>query len=507
MSAQMTTLEHRCNLNVNDEARDKRLTGIICTIGPNTRSVEMLTKLRISGMNIVRMNFSHGTHEYHQSVIDNTRESCRKHPLPSPTAIALDTKGPEIRTGLIEGGGEVTLEEGQDITITTDIAMREKCGKSLIYVDYENIVKVIKPGKLIYIDDGLLSIEVVEINGKEIKGKVINRGILSSQKGVNLPLVPVDLPALSEKDKKDLQFGVENGVDMVFASFIRHSDDIKEIRKVLGEKGRNIKIIAKVENHQGVENFLDILKETDGVMVARGDLGIEIPPEKVFLAQKFMIANCNRVGKPVICATQMLESMTLNPRPTRAEVSDVANAVMDGADCVMLSGETAKGKYPIEAVQMMAKICCEAESAINYASQFNQISLLTPKPMDTVETIAASTARAAFELGAAAIIVLSTTGTTARLIAKYKPPVPILMITRRAETSRLAHLYRAVLPLHYASPRGSTDQWQKDVDARIEWGISKAKEMDMLSSGGVIIAVTGWSNGPQHTNTMRVLTV
>lgn len=276
-------------------------------------------------------------------------------------------------------------------------------------MDYKNITKVIEKGRIVYVDDGVLSFEVLDIpDSKTVRVKCLNNGKISSRKGVNLPKTDVDLPALSEKDKADLRFGVKNNVDMVFASFIRRGSDITAIREVLGEDGKQIQIIAKIENQQGVNNFDEILKETDGVMVARGDLGIEIPPAQVFVAQKMMIAKCNLAGKPVICATQMLESMTYNPRPTRAEVSDVANAVLDGADCVMLSGETAKGNYPKESVSMMHNTCLLAEVTIPYVSLFNELRSTTPKPISLSETCAVSAVSASLEMGAGAILVLTT---------------------------------------------------------------------------------------------------
>ena len=276
-------------------------------------------------------------------------------------------------------------------------------------MDYKNITKVIEAGRTIYVDDGILAFEVLKIvDDKTLRCRCINNGKISSKKGVNLPKTDVDLPALSEKDQNDLRFGVKNNVDMVFASFIRRGDDIKHIRKVLGEDGKDIQIIAKIENQQGVNNFDEILKETDGVMVARGDLGIEIPPAQVFIAQKMMIAKCNRAGKPVICATQMLESMTTNPRPTRAEVSDVGNAVLDGADCVMLSGETAKGNYPKESVAMMHDTCALAEVAIPYVSLFNDMRATVEKPVGLLESAAMSAVSTSLEMNAGAILVLTT---------------------------------------------------------------------------------------------------
>ena len=277
------------------------------------------------------------------------------------------------------------------------------------FVDYKNITKVIEAGRTIYVDDGVLSFEVLKVvDEKTLRCRCMNNGKISSKKGVNLPKTDVDLPALSEKDQADLRFGVKNNVDMVFASFIRRADDIKHIRKVLGEEGKEIQIIAKIENQQGVNNFDDILKETDGVMVARGDLGIEIPPAQVFIAQKMMIAKCNRAGKPVICATQMLESMTYNPRPTRAEVSDVGNAVLDGADCVMLSGETAKGNYPEESVKMMHDTCSLAEVAIPYVSLFNDMRSTVEKPVSLLESTSMAAVSTSLEINAGAILVLTT---------------------------------------------------------------------------------------------------
>lgn len=276
-------------------------------------------------------------------------------------------------------------------------------------MDYKNITKVIEAGRTIFVDDGVLAFEVLKVvDEKTLRVRCVNNGKISSRKGVNLPKTDVDLPALSEKDQADLRFGVKNNVDMVFASFIRRGDDIKHIRRVLGEDGKEVQIIAKIENQQGVNNFDEILKETDGVMVARGDLGIEIPPAQVFIAQKMMIAKCNRAGKPVICATQMLESMTSNPRPTRAEVSDVGNAVLDGADCVMLSGETAKGNYPKESVAMMHSTCSLAETAIPYVSLFNDIRATTKKPVSLLESTAMAAVSSSLEMNAGAILVLTT---------------------------------------------------------------------------------------------------
>ncbi|KAK3305677.1 pyruvate kinase [Chaetomium strumarium] len=487
--------------------RNLRRTSIICTIGPKTNSVEAINKLREAGLNVVRMNFSHGSYEYHQSVIDNAREAERVQ-KGRQVAIALDTKGPEIRTGNTKGDVDIPISAGTIMNFTTDEKYATSCDTENMYVDYKNITKVIEPGRIIYVDDGVLAFDVLEIiDDKTVKVKARNNGFISSRKGVNLPNTDVDLPALSEKDKNDLRFGVKNNVDMVFASFIRRGQDIKDIREVLGEEGRHIQIIAKIENRQGLNNFPEILAETDGVMVARGDLGIEIPAAEVFAAQKKIIAMCNIAGKPVICATQMLESMIKNPRPTRAEISDVGNAVTDGADCVMLSGETAKGNYPCEAVREMSEACLKAENSIPYVSHFEELCTLAKRPVSTVESCAMAAVRASLDLNAAGIFVLSTSGESARLISKYRPVCPIIMITRNASASRYAHLYRGVYPFLFpeAKPDFSKVNWQEDVDRRIKWGLSHAIDLGILNEGETVVVVQGWKGGMGNTNTMRIV--
>ncbi|KAG5647630.1 hypothetical protein DXG03_008983 [Asterophora parasitica] len=476
-----------------EQTKFLRKTSIIATIGPKVNNVEKLAELRKAGVNVVRMNFSHGSYEYHQSVIDNTRKMVAADPNGRPVAIALDT---------------INVSAGHEFIISTDPKYAEICDDKVVWVDYQNLPKVTAPGKLIYVDDGILSLLVLAIDGTNVHVRTLNSGTISSRKGVNLPKTEVDLPALSEKDKKDLQFGVQNGVDMIFASFIRRGQDVKDIRTVLGPDGANIKIISKIENEQGVQNFDEILRETDGVMVARGDLGIEIPASQVFLAQKMMIAKCNIVGKPVIVATQMLESMTFNPRPTRAEVSDVANAVLDGSDCVMLSGETAKGLYPIQSVLMMAETCLLAESAICYPPLFDELRNIQTRPTETVETVAIAACAAANEQNASAILVLSTSGNTARLISKYRPRIPILTVTRNEQTARQIHLHRGCYPFWYPEPRGvQSHQWQMDVDNRIRFGLRSALALQIITPGSTIIAVQGWKGGLGHTNTLRILTV
>ncbi|KAG5929768.1 Pyruvate kinase [Claviceps africana] len=487
--------------------RNYRRSSIICTIGPKTNSVEAINKLRDSGLNVVRMNFSHGSYEYHQSVIDNTRAAVKCH-AGRPVAIALDTKGPEIRTGNTTNDEDIPISAGKVMNFTTDEKYSTCCDTENMYVDYKNITKVIEPGRVIYVDDGVLAFDVLSIkDDKTIEVRARNNGFISSRKGVNLPNTDVDLPALSEKDKADLKFGVKNNVDMVFASFIRRAQDIKDIREVLGEDGKQIQIIAKIENRQGLNNFPEILEETDGVMVARGDLGIEIPAAEVFAAQKKLIAMCNIAGKPVICATQMLESMIKNPRPTRAEISDVGNAITDGADCVMLSGETAKGSYPCEAVREMHEACLKAENSIPYVSHFEEMCTLAKRPVKIVESCAMAAVRASLDLAAGGIIVLSTSGESARLLSKYRPVCPIFMVTRNATTSRFGHLYRGVYPFLFpeAKPDFNKVNWQEDVDKRIKWAVNHALELKVLAPGDTVVVVQGWKGGMGNTNTLRIV--
>ncbi|WFD43110.1 pyruvate kinase [Malassezia psittaci] len=484
-----------------------RKTSIICTIGPKTKEVPMLQKLRKSGMNIVRLNASHGDHAYFQNVIDNVHQVEREEPG-RPLAIALDTKGPEMRTGVMENNEDQPIEEGHELIVTTDKAYAEKCSTSHLYIDYERLPERVVPDRVIYIDDGILALRVVSVEGKNVRVVALNNGVLSSRKGVNLPLTEVDLPAVSEKDRKDLEFARDQRLDMIFASFIRCKEDVESIRKILGKDGEQMRIIAKIENHQGLVNFDEILEVADGIMVARGDLGIEIPAPQVFLAQKMMISRCNIMGKPVICATQMLESMTINNRPTRAEVSDVANAVVDGADCVMLSGETAKGKYPCEAVKMMAETTYIAEQSLSYQALFNEMRSLTRVPTNTQETIALVAVSASLEQRAGAILLMSTSGNTARLVSKYRPQCPILMVTRNSDTARSCHLYRGTYPFHYPLPKiDSPAKWQEDVDNRVKFGLSEALKLNIINKGDTVIAVQGWRGGQGFTNSLRVVTV
>ena len=393
--------------------------------------------------------------------------------------------------------------------MTTDDTQKENCSAELIWMDYKNLPKVMSVGGNIFVDDGLIELKVTAIDAAAgtMTCEVVNTGKLGSKKGCNLPEVDVDLPALSEKDKADLAFGVENDIDMVFASFIRKAQDVKDVRACLVAAnetiGKRIRIISKIENHEGMRNFDEILAETDGVMVARGDLGIEIPTSKVFLAQKMMIAKCNMAGKPVICATQMLESMTSNPRPTRAEASDVANAVLDGADCVMLSGETAKGAYPMEAVTVMAAVCKEAEAALFYRDMASDIDVVQSLPLDMNESVANGCVNAATYHEASLIITLTSTGTSARLLSKYKPRCPILVVCRDKHIGAACNLHRGCIPIHYDKEKSETD----DLTDRFLFGIQQAIKMGLCAQGDNVALSWGWRSGMSSLTNFRMAVV
>lgn len=481
-----------------------RRTKIVVTLGPSTQAVGKIMQLIDAGVDVFRLNFSHGTHDYHKQTILNIREAAEKVKRRRHVGIMLDTKGPEIRTGLLaDNQTEVALEEGQTLTITVNEEYISKCSSEVVYVDYKNMPNKLPVGNLILIDDGLIACKVEEINGSDIKCTVLNSGSLGSKKGVNLPGVVTDLPAITEQDEKDLKFGVRMGVDFVAASFVRKPSDVHAVRETLGAKGENIMIISKIENAEGLENFDEILKVTDGVMVARGDMGVEIPLEQVALAQKMMIAKCNIVGKPVITATQMLESMIVNPRPTRAEATDIANAVMDGSDAVMLSGETAKGKYPVEAVKTMATICIGAEETLTYNDMFNSVRaavLQNDGKISVTETIASSAVKITNDIDAKVLITITETGTTARLCSKYRPKTPLYAITQNKETARRLCVSWGVNPVLVGSVIGT--------DSIVKRTLLQVKEDNFVRTGDLFVMTSGRIEAtPGQTSQVSVGTV
>jgi pyruvate kinase len=501
----MATLSRNLKLTLDAESTlppEGRFTKIVCTIGPKTKSPEMLEKLLDAGMDVMRLNFSHGTHEYHSEVISNLRQVLKKKGTPiGRCAIMLDTKGPEIRTGKLSTPTKtLELTPGQEILVTTDLTFVGDSKK--IMIDYQDLATSVKVGGKILIADGQISLSIVDVDAEKNLVKCIcdNHQTLGENKNVHLPGAIINLPAVSEKDKADLLFGVRQGVDAVAASFIRTAQDVNQIRAVLGEAGRNIKIISKIESTEGLEKFDSILAVSDGIMVARGDLGVELPLEKIFIAQKMMISKCNKAGKPVITATQMLESMITNPRPTRAESTDVANAVLDGSDAVMLSGETANGDYPIEAVQYMARICREAER-VEISSDYPSLFEALKSPIPSVPEVVASYAvRAAKDLKASFIVAITETGTTPRLLCKYRPSVPVLTVTNSVPTANFLLFTRACFPIVVDSVKGT--------EGLISQVFQRAKQMKISRSGDLGVVVTGTVEGiPGNSNNLRVLTV
>eukprot|EP00184_Porphyridium_aerugineum_P007901 CAMPEP_0184691768 /NCGR_PEP_ID=MMETSP0313-20130426/506_1 /TAXON_ID=2792 /ORGANISM="Porphyridium aerugineum, Strain SAG 1380-2" /LENGTH=505 /DNA_ID=CAMNT_0027149529 /DNA_START=112 /DNA_END=1629 /DNA_ORIENTATION=+ len=485
-----------------DEEKQRK-TSIICTVGPKVANVQMLGKLLDEGMDVMRLNFSHGDHEYHGETITCLRKALESRPG-KVCAIALDTKGPEIRTGVLEGGQlEVKIEAKNEVFLTVDPQYKNECNSKRVFVDYADLPKTLKPRMTVFIDDGLLNLEVIECKPDGVLTIAYNSAMIGSKKGVNLPGAIVTLPAVSAKDKEDLTFGVEKGVDMIFASFVRRGEQVEEIRQVLGDKGKHIKIFSKIENQEGLDNFDDILRVTDGVMVARGDLGIEIPPSKVFTAQKVIIRKCNIAGKPVICATQMLESMIVNPRPTRAEVSDVGNAIVDGADCVMLSGETAKGKYPLDAVRTMDEIAREAEGFIDNERVCEYLRAKTPRPFSNLESLAHSAVKMSYDENISMLVVISETGETARVIAKYRPAVPVFAITDKPHIARQATMNRGVFPIVVPPANFS------NVGALLNMAMLAGKSTGICTSGSRAIAVYDdvLSDNVEEATILRVLTV
>lgn len=416
-------------------------TKIVCTMGPNTNEEGLMRRLVQNGMDIARFNFSHGNHEEQKGRMDmlkRIREEEGK-----PVAILLDTKGPEIRTGLLKDGKKVNLQTGGTFILTTE---QLEGDENKVSITYEGLTEDVQVGSVILIDDGLIGLSVKQKTEKELICTIVNGGELGQQKGVNVPNVPVRLPAITEKDRDDIRFGVEQDVDFIAASFVRNAECILAIKAFLKECGAPyIPIIAKIENAEGIKNIDEIIRSADGVMVARGDLGVEIPPEEVPYLQKMIIQKCNDNYKPVITATQMLDSMIRNPRPTRAEVTDVANAVYDGTDAVMLSGETAQGKYPLEALQMMVHIIENTEKHLDYDMLIKKAEEHQAKNISSAIGLASVTT--ANNLSAKCIITPSVSGATARVVSKFKPKPDIIGVTPNEATLRRMQIYWGVRPL------------------------------------------------------------
>lgn len=474
-------------------------TKIVCTMGPNTDNREIMKELALNGMDVARFNFSHGDHAEHKhrlEILESVREE-----LGIPIASLLDTKGPEIRTGKLKDGKKVTLKEGDLYTLKTEEIVGDETRG---YINYAGLAEDVKPGDRILIDDGLIELHVREVNGTDIVCRIENGGELGEKKGVNVPGVRVKLPALTDKDKEDIRFGVDAGFDFVAASFVRNADAIREIREILDEKGSAMQIIAKIENEEGIENIDSIIEASDGIMVARGDMGVEIPAEKVPHIQKMIIRKCNLACKVVITATQMLDSMIRNPRPTRAEVSDVANAVYEGTDAVMLSGETAMGSYPIEAVRMMSQIAEESEKYLDY--MFYQRRKVSAENLRNISnTVCYSSVATASDLEAPVIVAPSVSGFTTRMLSKWRPKALIAGLSPSMTAVRQMQLYWGVKPFH-AKRAESTD-------ALLFASVELLKEKGIVKEGEIVVATAGVvTRANRHepvadTNIMRVIVV
>ncbi|WP_129596574.1 pyruvate kinase [Anaerophilus nitritogenes] len=464
-----------------------RKTKIVCTIGPASEKKEVLKQIIKKGMNVARLNFSHGTHEEHQVRIDTIKEV--REELGLPIALLLDTKGPEIRTGNFKDG-EVYLREENYFTLTT----REILGDETIgSITYQGLPQDVKKGDTILIDDGLIGLEVVEIiDETDIKCMIKNSGTVKNHKGINVPGVKIKLPAITQKDIDDILFGIKNGIDMIAASFVRKAQDVLEIRKILEEnQADDILIISKIENQEGVENIHQIIEVSDGIMVARGDMGVEIPTERVPIVQKMIIKECNSVGKPVITATQMLDSMMRNPRPTRAEVTDVANAIFDGTDAIMLSGETAAGKYPVEAVTTMANIAETAEESIDYHAILREKSV--GKERSITDAISHATCSSAWDLGATAIITATASGYTARMVSKFRPKAPIIVATTNEKVMRKMALTWGTYPVKTQDGHSTDEVFDISIEKTLEAGYIKPGDLVVITAG-VPVGVAGTTN-------------
>lgn len=463
-----------------------RKTKIICTLGPSTDDENVMRELILNGMAVARMNMSHGTHEDHKKRADMVKKIRAE--LDMPVALLLDTKGPEIRTKNFKNGSEL-LEAGQTFTFTTDNIEGDSKRCAITFAD---LPKDVRRGDKILVDDGLIEMEVTSTTSKEIVCEVLNGGKIASHKGINVPGTRLSLPFISEQDKKDIAFGVEQDLDFIAASFTRSSDDILKLRAELDKNNcNNMRIIAKIENAEGVDNIDDIIRVSDGIMVARGDLGVEIPMEDIPSLQKKLITKAYKAGKQVITATQMLDSMMVNPRPTRAEATDVANAIYDGTSAIMLSGETAAGKYPVQAVKTMAKIAERTENDIDYIGRFRKRQV-TEQP-DVTSAISHATCTTAHDLGAVAIITVSKTGQTARMISKYRPACPIISGTTSKKVLRQMNLSWGVIPILVEEKTNTDELFEHVVNVAEEHNLVKNGDLAVITAG-IPLGVSGTTN-------------
>ena len=474
-------------------------TKIVCTMGPNTNDKNIMLELAKNGMDVARFNFSHGDYAEHQSRLEILKEVRKE--LDRPVAALLDTKGPEIRTGVLKDGKKVSLKEGQTFTLTT----REIVGdETITHINYSGLNEDVAAGNKILIDDGLIELEVVKVDGTEIVCTVINGGELGEKKGVNVPNVKIKLPALTEKDKEDIRFGIKQGFDFIAASFVRTADCIREIKEMLDAEGSAIKVIAKIENAEGIENLDEIIAVADGIMVARGDMGVEIPAQEVPHIQKEIIRKCNEACKTVITATQMLDSMIRNPRPTRAEVTDVANAVYDGTDAVMLSGETAMGKYPVDALKMMVSIVEETEDYLDY-SAYRRRKVTEENMKNISNAVCAASVSTAHDIGADYIIAPSITGFTSMMLSKWRPAARIIGMSPSTTTVRQMMLQWGVTPIWSRRAESTDELIENSLEELKSGNVIKSGDLAVITAG--IVTYARRHEAAAATNIMRVVSV
>lgn len=474
-------------------------TKIICTMGPNTADKGVMMELAKNGMDVARFNFSHGDYNEQLGRLELLKQVRKE--LDIPVAALLDTKGPEIRTGLLKDGKKVTLTEGQTYTLTTqEIEGDETMG----HINYSGLNEDVSAGNRILIDDGLIELKVEEVKGDDIVCTVINGGELGERKGVNVPNVRIKLPALTDKDKSDIRFGIKQGFDFIAASFVRTADCIKEIKEMLDEEGSTMKVIAKIENAEGIENLDAIIDAADGIMVARGDMGVEIPAEQVPHLQKEIIRKCNEACKTVITATQMLDSMIRNPRPTRAEVTDVANAVYDGTDAVMLSGETAMGKYPVEALKMMVSIVEETESHLDYTG-YRARKVSDRNTRNISNAVCFASVSTSHDLGADVIIAPSITGFTTTMLSKWKPSARIIGMSPSMATVRQMQLQWGVIPVWSRRAESTDELIENSVEELKAKGLVKEGELAVITAG--VVTYARRHEAATQTNILRVITI
>ncbi|MGE1062034.1 pyruvate kinase [Megasphaera paucivorans] len=460
-------------------------TKIVCTLGPSSDSPEILDDMLRSGMNVARFNFSHGSHEEHKARIDGVRAASKRTGV--PVALMLDTKGPEIRLGLFENGS-IQMEAGKEFILT---ARDVKGTETIASMSYKNLPKEVKVGDHILLSDGLVNLEVIRVEGDDIHTKILNKGKMSDRKRVAVPGVAINLPAVSDTDIKDIEFGISKDMDFIAASFIQRGEDVVSIRKILEKHGNHMQIISKIECQAAVQNIDEIIKMSDGLMVARGDLGVEVPAEEVPMLQKMLINKCHAAGKPVITATQMLESMCTNPRPTRAETSDVANAIIDGTDAIMLSGETAGGSYPAAAVQTMERVALFTES--HFVPQETRLAA-SAGGTSTTDSIGRATVTIADNLHAAAIIASTEKGGTAQIISKYRPACPIIAVSPHKHIVRRLLLNWGIQPV--------LGEKAADSDELVDKAIYAALNNDLIKTGDLVVLTAGVPVGIEGTTNM-----